>query len=125
MQALDLVGPMEVFAGAAQAVPGAYEVRVAAPGGGLGTSSGLTILAPSAVPDPAGIDTLLVCGGPGVSAASRDERLIGWLRERLTPYQVPVDIVAVDELPRTPSLKVSQPGLRELLERLQQARETG
>ena len=81
MQALDLVGPMEVFSGAAQAVPGAYEVRVAAPGGGgLGTSSGLTILASGDVP-AAGIDTLLVCGGPGVTAASRDERLIGWLRE--------------------------------------------
>ena len=58
MQALDLVGPMEVFTGAARAVPGAYEVRVAAPGdGGLGTSSGLTILPPGDVP-AAGIDTL-------------------------------------------------------------------
>ena len=81
MQALDLVGPLEVFSGAARAVPGAYEVRVAAPGGGgLGTSSGLTILPPGDVP-PAGIDTVLVCGGPGVTAAARDERLIGWLRD--------------------------------------------
>lgn len=81
MQALDLVGPLEVFSGAARAVPGAYEVRVAAPGGGgLGTSSGLTIVPPGDVP-PVGIDTVLVCGGPGVTAAARDERLIGWLRD--------------------------------------------
>ena len=34
------------------------------------------------LPDiPAGIDTLLVCGGPGAQVAERDERLIGWLRD--------------------------------------------
>jgi long-chain acyl-CoA synthetase len=44
----------------------------------------------------------------------RDE-LLDWLRDRLSPYQVPVDVIPVDELPRTPSLKVSQPGLRQLL----------
>ncbi len=83
VQALDLVGPMEVFTGASQIVAGAYEVRVAAPGrGGLGTSSGLMVLSAGGLPDmPARIDTLLVCGGPGAGAAERDERLIGWLRD--------------------------------------------
>ena len=33
----------------------------------------------------AGIDTLLVCGGPGAGAAERDERLIGWLRDAAGP----------------------------------------
>ncbi|UXA19228.1 class I adenylate-forming enzyme family protein [Mycobacterium sp. SMC-4] len=42
------------------------------------------------------------------------EQLLDFLRERLTRYQVPSRIIVVDELPRTPSLKVSQPGLREL-----------
>ena len=83
VQALDLVGPMEVFTGASSIASGAYEVHVAAPGPGrLGASSGLMLLPAAGLPDmQAGIDTLLVCGGPGARAAERDERLIGWLRE--------------------------------------------
>ncbi|AIT81452.1 class I adenylate-forming enzyme family protein [Novosphingobium pentaromativorans] len=38
-----------------------------------------------------------------------------WLKERLLPYQVPVRIRRLDEFPRTPSLKVDQPALREIL----------
>jgi acyl-CoA synthetase (AMP-forming)/AMP-acid ligase II len=38
-----------------------------------------------------------------------------YLRERLLPYQVPVVLLAVDDLPRTPSMKVSQPALVALL----------
>jgi transcriptional regulator GlxA family with amidase domain len=83
MQALDLVGPMEVFSRASRIVAGAYEVQVVAPGrGGLETSSGLVLLPTGGLPDvPTGVDTLLVCGGPGVGAVERDERLIGWLRD--------------------------------------------
>jgi acyl-coenzyme A synthetase/AMP-(fatty) acid ligase len=43
-----------------------------------------------------------------------DEELRAFLRERLLPYQVPVALLAVDEMPRTPSLKVSQPDLKNL-----------
>jgi len=42
--------------------------------------------------------------------------LSAYLRERLTPYQVPVKFLAVDELPRTPSLKVSMPAVKALFE---------
>ena len=49
------------------------------------------------------------------AAAPTDEELRGFLRDRLLPYQVPVWLVRLAELPRTPSLKVSQPDLRELL----------
>ncbi|MDQ8728262.1 fatty acid--CoA ligase family protein [Bradyrhizobium sp. LHD-71] len=42
--------------------------------------------------------------------------LRAFLRERLLPYQVPVEIREVADLPRTPSLKVSQPELRKLFE---------
>jgi long-chain acyl-CoA synthetase len=45
------------------------------------------------------------------------DELGAFLRERLMPYQIPVVLRAVDDLPRTPSLKVSQPALRELLSR--------
>ena len=46
----------------------------------------------------------------GATAPSEDE-LLAFLKERLLPYQVPLQILAVDEMPRTPSLKVSQPDL--------------
>lgn len=44
------------------------------------------------------------------------EDLLTYVRERVSRYQVPARLVIVDELPRTPSLKVSQPGVRELFE---------
>lgn len=42
------------------------------------------------------------------------EDLLDFVRERVTRYQVPTQLLVVDELPRTPSLKVSQPDLRQL-----------
>ena len=49
-------------------------------------------------------------------AAPDEETLRAWLKERLMPYQVPVRLKRVDELPRTPSMKVSQPALKALFE---------
>lgn len=51
----------------------------------------------------------------GIAAPSEDE-LRAWLKGQLLPYQVPVVLKQVDELPRTPSMKVSQPALRTLFE---------
>ncbi len=45
------------------------------------------------------------------SPALDSEELRGFLRERLMPYQVPVRLLEVEEMPRTPSMKVSQPAL--------------
>lgn len=42
--------------------------------------------------------------------------LLTYLRGRLSRYQVPAGLKIVDELPRTPSMKVSQPGIRALFE---------
>jgi long-chain acyl-CoA synthetase len=44
--------------------------------------------------------------------------LIAWARGELAPYEVPTNVVTVDALPRTPSLKVSQERLTELLTEL-------
>jgi acyl-CoA synthetase (AMP-forming)/AMP-acid ligase II len=52
-------------------------------------------------------------------ARAQPEALLDFVRQRLTSYQVPVKLLIVDELPRTPSLKVSQPALRELFEQEQ------
>jgi acyl-CoA synthetase (AMP-forming)/AMP-acid ligase II len=43
------------------------------------------------------------------------DELLAFARERLAPYQVPTLLLIVDELPRTPSMKVNQPALRELI----------
>ncbi|MDX1884155.1 class I adenylate-forming enzyme family protein [Mycolicibacterium sp. 120270] len=44
------------------------------------------------------------------------DELLDYARGRLAKYQVPARLLIVDALPRTPSLKVSQPELRELFE---------
>lgn len=43
-----------------------------------------------------------------------DAELADWMRGRLIAYCVPVAFRIVDELPRTPSMKVSAPAVREL-----------
>jgi long-chain acyl-CoA synthetase len=40
--------------------------------------------------------------------------LLALCREELTPYEVPTEVLVVDELPRGPSMKVSRPDLLEL-----------
>lgn len=53
--------------------------------------------------------------GVEVSSPVAEEELLDWARTRLLKYQVPARVVIVDALPRTPSLKVSRPQLREML----------
>jgi len=88
VQSLDVTGPLEVFAGAAQLIeltrrtePG-YEIRIAsADGAPLRCSSGLTL-----IPDlrlsqtPAELDTLIVAGGPGHREAAADDAILEWIR---------------------------------------------
>ncbi len=50
---------------------------------------------------------------PGAPVPGEAE-LLDFARERLAGYQVPIRIRVVEALPRTPSLKVSQPAVREL-----------
>lgn len=49
-------------------------------------------------------------------AHAEPAELLEFIGQRLTRYQVPVRLLVVDRLPRTPSLKVNQPALRELFE---------
>ncbi len=51
-------------------------------------------------------------GTPPINA----EQLRDFAREHLASYQVPARIAIVEALPRTPALKVSQPGVRALFE---------
>ncbi|MBK3798117.1 helix-turn-helix domain-containing protein [Azospirillum brasilense] len=84
VQALDVVGPAEVFWEAARRLgdPKAYEVQVmgTAEGPVCGTGS-LRFLADRTIHDPdQPIDTLLIAGAPSFSAI--DPAVIDWLRRR-------------------------------------------
>ncbi|MGW4440964.1 GlxA family transcriptional regulator [Streptomyces sp. NPDC004596] len=80
-QALDLVGPHEVFQHARTPV-GAYDCQVlAAVAGPVRSSSGLPLQAGHGVADldPHGIDTLVAVGGNGVDEAAKDGTVTGWI----------------------------------------------
>jgi transcriptional regulator GlxA family with amidase domain len=87
VQALDLVGPFEVFTGATLCLAGqgrhddGYEVTiVSADGQSAKTGTGLEIVA-RPLPDPTqACDTVVLPGGFGTDAARRDSELIGWIR---------------------------------------------
>jgi acyl-CoA synthetase (AMP-forming)/AMP-acid ligase II len=52
---------------------------------------------------------------PGAAPVSEEE-LVGYARSRLIAYQVPVRVLIVPELPRTPAQKISRPGVYALFE---------
>ena len=85
VQALDLVGPFEVFTGAslyadARTAGTGYDVRIVAVGGApVATGTGLTLVA-DPLPDPGEpVDTVVLPGGAGTGSARRDAELIDWI----------------------------------------------
>ena len=81
LQALDLVGPVEVFSLASRLFGEPYSIEVVAPGGAeLSTSSGLRLVPHGSLAGCRGaIDTLVVVGGEGVVGALEDEALVRWV----------------------------------------------
>ncbi|MFC8248049.1 GlxA family transcriptional regulator [Streptomyces chartreusis] len=80
VQSLDVTGPLEVFMGAEQHVPGTYRIRTASlDGAPVRTSSGLTLVPDQALDDPLDAHTLVVPGGQGTRTP--DPALVGRLRE--------------------------------------------
>jgi transcriptional regulator GlxA family with amidase domain len=90
VQLLDVSGPLQVFATANEIAVRAgdappYALRVVArDGGSIGTSAGLALAAAPLPPMKAPLDTLLIAGGPGVTAAAADPALLKWLCTRMT-----------------------------------------
>ncbi|MGP8241126.1 MAG: GlxA family transcriptional regulator [Solirubrobacteraceae bacterium] len=88
-QSLDFVGPLEVFAGAQRLIEATgrteagYRITVLTPDGApIRTSSGLRVAPDTGVANaPQPIDTLIVAGGDGSKDASKDERLLGWIKQ--------------------------------------------
>ena len=87
VQSLDVTGPLEVFAGARDAVAAAggaarpYDVRIVSlDGAPLQSSSGMTITPHGSVRDVGdALDTLIVAGGRGQAAAPDEAELIAWI----------------------------------------------
>ena len=86
MQLLDVAGPLQVFATANELAPHdgtpPYRAVVVAADATVVTSAGLGLVT-QALPAPgADLDTLVIAGGYGVHAASRDEALLRWVEAR-------------------------------------------
>ncbi|OCB36332.1 transcriptional regulator [Mycobacterium malmoense] len=81
VEALDVVGPHDVFAGAALLTQGGYHVVVGSVGGEpVTTPTGLAFAA-APLPDPNDpVDTVVLPGGAGVEAARTDAELVGWIK---------------------------------------------
>lgn len=84
VQALDVVGPHDVFIGAARLTGGGYDVIVASVDGrAVTTPTGLAFVA-APLPEPDDprekIDTVVLPGGGGVQEARSDAELIGWIK---------------------------------------------
>ena len=75
-QLLDAAGPISAFEIAARYVPGSYELRVIAQQPGAVTSTSGVSMNAAAMGRPAAIDTLIVVGGEGTRAASKDSRTV-------------------------------------------------
>jgi transcriptional regulator GlxA family with amidase domain len=87
LQALDAVGPLEVFSGAnelcaRQGKPAPYRVEIVAPKAGPQLcESGYALVAPRAYGELRGpIDTLIVVGGNGSRVVRHDAKLRAWLK---------------------------------------------
>lgn len=81
VQALDVVGPHDVFTSASLLTGGGYDVVVASAGGRpVTTATGLAFVA-SPLPDPGDpIDTVMLPGGGGVDAARSNAELVAWIQ---------------------------------------------
>ncbi len=81
VQALDVVGPYEVFTGASLLTSGAYDVVVASTDGQpVTTATGLAFVS-TPLPDPSDpVDTVVLPGGGGVDAARSDPELMDWIK---------------------------------------------
>jgi transcriptional regulator GlxA family with amidase domain len=81
VQALDVVGPHEVFSGASLLTRGGYDVVLASiDGQPVNTLTGLAFVS-TPLPDPTDpVDTVVLPGGGGVDAARSDAELVGWIK---------------------------------------------
>ncbi|MCB0925288.1 MAG: helix-turn-helix domain-containing protein [Mycobacterium sp.] len=79
VQALDVVGPNDVFTRAADLTGGGYSVTIASRSGApVPAESGLSFLT-TVMPAPEAVDILVLPGGPGVHAARAHPEVMSWI----------------------------------------------
>lgn len=87
VQLLDVAGPLQVFATANERLGlpvQPYAPRVVAPAGGPVSASAGLGLATLPLPEAdSPVDTFIVAGGPGVTAAASDPALVSWVAARV------------------------------------------
>lgn len=79
VQALDLIGPHDVFTGAASMTNGGYRVSLVSVAGKPVRTAGSLAFVAEQMPNPRDIDTLLIPGGEGVHAARNDPDTMAWI----------------------------------------------
>jgi transcriptional regulator GlxA family with amidase domain len=81
VQALDVVGPYEVFSGASLLTDGGYDVVMSSlDGRPVVTATGLALVG-TPLPDPGdAVDTVVLPGGGGVDAARTNAELTAWIK---------------------------------------------
>ena len=81
VQALDVVGPFDVFTGASLLLNGEYDVSLCALNGEpVTTGTGLAFVT-APLPDPdRGIDTVVLPGGGGVDGARENPQIVAWVK---------------------------------------------
>lgn len=83
LTALDLAGPLEVFACANAHIPSAYELLVlGATGKAITAESGLRVTPASALARTPRLDTIIVPGGVGLREDRIAAPIVAWLRSR-------------------------------------------
>ena len=82
VQALDVVGPHEVFTAASLLTNGAYDVALASAAGQPVTTASRLAFVAEPLPDPSSpIDTVVIPGGIGVDAARSNTELVSWIKD--------------------------------------------
>jgi transcriptional regulator GlxA family with amidase domain len=79
-QLLDAAGPISAFGIAERYQPGSYRLQVIAQQRGAVVSTAGASLNATGLPRPGSLDTLVIAGGEGTRPASRDARLVSYVR---------------------------------------------
>jgi len=84
-QLLDAAGPISAFGIAERYQPGSYRLQVVARQRGAVVSTSGASMNATGLPRPASVDTLVIAGGEGTRPASRDARLVNYVRRCAGP----------------------------------------
>jgi len=82
VEPIDIGGTVGVISTARRVLPAIEAVTIAAEAGPVALAGGLTVLAQYGFADAPSCDWVIVCGGPGWSAAAKDASLLAFLRRR-------------------------------------------